>query len=149
LVYPIVFCYRHFLELTLKAMLEEYGPMAKIEPNRSDHTLETLWRAFRTLLQELDAEGGREDKQATHVVGQCIDEFAKIDPSSQTFRYATSRKGQLFDLESDMIDLCQLYGTMQKIDTYFMCVGSCLDQIKESQKVDAEILVQQYSMHYY
>jgi hypothetical protein len=144
LVYPIVFCYRHFLELTLKVMLEKYGPMANIAPNRSDHTLESLWTDFRRLLHNLDAEGGPEDKQTTDVIGQCVAEFAKIDPGSQTFRYPTCRKGHPFDLHFNMIDLLQLHETMQKIETYFMCVDGFLGQLKEAQENAAEMLAALY-----
>jgi hypothetical protein len=129
-----------FLELTLKAMLEKYGPMASIESNRSEHTLKGLWEDFRRLLRDLEAEGGPEDKQTTEVVGKCVGEFAKNDPVSQTFRYPTNKNGQSFELELSSIDLSQLHITMQKIDTYFMCFDSSLDQIKEVREDEAEIL---------
>jgi hypothetical protein len=149
LVYPIVFCYRHFLELTLKAILEKYGSMVNIEPNRSGHTLEGLWMDFRRLLRDLDAEGGPGDEQATEVVGQCVAEFAKMDPSSQTFRYPTSKRGQPFELDLDSIDLPQLHDTIEKIDTYFTCLDASLDQIKEAREDTAVMLAELYPTNYY
>ena len=62
LVYPIVFCYRHFLELSLKDMLEKYGPMANVEPNRKGHQLESLWSNFRILLDNLRLDEGPKNK---------------------------------------------------------------------------------------
>src|SRR6266567_2236337 len=49
LVYPIIFCYRHYLELELKSMLAMYGPSVGIEANWSSHNLEKLWREFAKL----------------------------------------------------------------------------------------------------
>ena len=125
LVYPIVFCYRHFLELTLKAMLKEYGSMGSTTPNWSHHRLQDLWRDFRTLITSLD--GDHQDEQGTEAVEQCIAEFAKIDPFSETFRYPTRRKGQPFAVPYEMIDLLQLRDTMQAIENYFMCADGILD----------------------
>jgi hypothetical protein len=129
---PIVFCYRHFLELTLKGLLEKYGSMTNIEPDRENHQLEILWRNFRKLLDTLNLDG-QQEKHTTDVVEKCIAELAKVDPKSQTFRYPTSKNGQPFELVPDSVDLSRLHGTMQKIDTYFGCVGSELYRIENYQ----------------
>lgn len=131
LVYPIIFCYRHFLELTLKAMLEEYGSMGNIASNWSHHRLEDLWRDFRTLLRHLGAD--QPEEQGTEAVEQCIAEFAKIDPFSETFRYPTNRKGQSFDVDDDVIDLLQLRDTMRAIENYFMGSDGFLGNLKNAQ----------------
>jgi hypothetical protein len=39
LVYPIVFCYRHYLELALKALIAAYGPVVSIAPNWKSHNM--------------------------------------------------------------------------------------------------------------
>ena len=131
LVYPIVFCYRHYLELTLKAMLEEYGSMGDVTSNWSHHKIEDLWRNFQTLLQSLGGEDTEED--GTEAVEQCIAEFAKIDPFSETFRYPTTRKGQPFDVGCERIDLLRLRDTMQKIENYFIGADGFLGNLKDAQ----------------
>lgn len=35
LIYPIVFCYRHYLELILKSLLDDYGSMGGVSANWS------------------------------------------------------------------------------------------------------------------
>ena len=112
LVYPIIFCYRHFLELTLKAMLEEYGLMGNVP--RSDHP----------------------EEKGTDVVEHCIAEFAKIDPFSETFRYPISRKGQPFDISHESIDLLQLRDTVQAIENYFMGSDGLLSTLQNAQPDD-------------
>jgi hypothetical protein len=131
LVYPIVFCYRHFLELTLKGILEEYGAMGNVSPNWTHHRLEDLWRDFRALLRNLDSDNPEE--QGTDAVEQCIAEFAKIDPVSETFRYPKGRKGQPFDAGFETVDLLQLRDTMQAIENYFMGTDAFLDSLKDAR----------------
>lgn len=125
LVYPIVFCYRHYLELALKAILQRYGPLGSITSTWSHHRLEDLWRDYRTLLRAVGAEAPED--QSTDAVERCVAEFAKIDPASDTFRYPTNRKGQPFDTELEILDLLPLRETMQGIETYFLAVDGFLD----------------------
>ena len=131
LVYPIVFCYRHFLELTLKAMLAEYGSLGNLpRKNRSHHKLEDLWKDFRTLLRNLNSD---HPEMGTDAVEHCIAEFAKIDPFSETFRYPSSRKGQPFDISHESIDLLQLRDTVQAIENYFMGSDGFLGNLQDTQ----------------
>lgn len=69
----------------------------------------------------------------TEAVEQCIAEFAKIDPFSETFRYPTNRKGQSFDVDDDVIDLLQLRDTMRAIENYFMGSDGFLGNLKNAQ----------------
>src|SRR4051794_32222979 len=50
LVFPILFNYRHFLELSLKYLLATFGPTVSIEPNWKDHDLGILWQSFLEML---------------------------------------------------------------------------------------------------
>ena len=43
LVFPIIFNYRQFLELSLKYQLQTFGPHVGVEPNWKWHNLEKLW----------------------------------------------------------------------------------------------------------
>ena len=134
LVYPIVFCYRHFLELALKAMLAEYGPMGNMPRNWSHHKLENLWGDYRTLLRNLGSD--HPEEKGTDAVEHCIAEFAKIDPFSETFRYPISRKGQPFDISHESIDLLQLRDTVQAIENYFMGSDGLLSNLQDAQPDD-------------
>ena len=96
-------------------MLEEYGSMGNVAMDWSHHRLEDLWRDYRTLLRNLGSD--HPEEQGTDAVEHCIAEFAKIDPSSATFRYPSSRKGQPFDISHENIDLLQLRDTVQAIKT--------------------------------
>lgn len=129
LVYPIVFCYRRYLELTLKAVLQHYGPLGDLTSSWTHHSLEDLWRDYRSLLRAVD--GGNSEDQGTGAVEQCVAEFAKIDPASDAFRYPTRRRGQPFGTELVMLDLISLRDTMQGIENYFLTVEGFLDSLTE------------------
>lgn len=138
LVYPIIFCYRHFLELTLKDMLEEYGVMGNVQRNWSDHNLENLWGAYRKLLRNLGSD--HPEEKGTDAVEHCIAEFAKIDPFSATFRYPFDRKGQPFDFSHESINLLQLCDTVQAIENYFVGSAGFLSDIKDAQPDEGDYL---------
>ena len=71
--YPILFCYRHGLEVSLKSLVP--GAPKK-------HGLAKLWAALQPRL----AGHYREDQLAW--LGDRIAEFEHVDPSSTAFRYA-------------------------------------------------------------
>lgn len=128
LVYPIVFCYRHFLELSLKTLLKEYGGLGNISENWRSHGLEDLWRAIRSLLQSVD--GDQNEEQGTDAVESCIAEFAKIDPISMTFRYPFTKRGESINDIFRSVDLSHLQNTMTKIETYFLGCNGFFDEMQ-------------------
>jgi len=74
---------------------------------------------------------GDSDEDGTDAVEQCVAEFAKLDPISQTFRYPANRKGQPFDFSHETVDLFELRSTMLAIENYFM---GCDGYLGEAQK---------------
>ena len=69
-VYPILYCYRHALELALKGVLSSQG-----------HNLSTLWDAARPLVV------ARLPGDDVAWLGERIAEFIHTDPRSTAFRY--------------------------------------------------------------
>ena len=137
LVYPIVFCYRHYLELTLKSVLQQYGPLGDLTSSWTHHRLEDLWRDYRKLLGAVGGETSED--QGTGAVEQCVAEFAKIDSTSDAFRYPTRRRGQPFSTELEMLDLISLRDTMQGIENYFLAVEGFLDSLTEVGSLIPEV----------
>ncbi len=68
---PILFCYRHALELYLKALLPE---------SRHNHSLSTLAQSLKPLLKRYPAD------QVAWLHDRII-EFDMVDPKSTVFRY--------------------------------------------------------------
>jgi len=96
LVYPIVFCYRQYLELMLKADLREARaalgespPKAKRDP-LDDHPLMPLWQQLRPLIERRWPDGGPEPDH----VEDALRQFDTVDRRSFAFRYPTGKKGE-------------------------------------------------------
>ena len=86
LVYPIVFLYRQFIELQLKALIRDSCRLL----GKSDedilnivinckHRIDFLWKQVRTLLEKKWPEG---DKANLSTIEDYINQFCKIDPIS-------------------------------------------------------------------
>ena len=84
LIYPAVFCYRHFIELALKSLLDGYGDAVGIAVDWRSHDLMPRWR---DVLRMIEAYGMAETDDGMVAVEACIAEFDKVDPGSLAFRY--------------------------------------------------------------
>jgi hypothetical protein len=129
LVYPIIFCYRHYLELALKSMLATYGPNVSVKPDWACHRLDVLWPKFVDMLCRYGVDSTDE---AGAAVGRCIGEFAKIDANSFTFRYPVTTKGAPIPVGLDRLDLEALRDTVNGIDNYFTGSDGYLDHLRSS-----------------
>jgi hypothetical protein len=84
LVYPILFSYRHAVELALKFFIDFYGDG---EPSHT-HDLVKLWSVSRGVINcQCGASEGELD-----IFGRIISELHRLDPASTSFRYAWKRR---------------------------------------------------------
>ena len=89
LIYPILFCARHAIELFLKKQIYVLSDIKAITLNResenmllTEHSLDSLWRKFKELSQV--------DKRYELSVVELepyIEYFCEVDDTGQTFRY--------------------------------------------------------------
>ncbi len=91
LVYPLVYCLRHAVELALKMvirgarqLLDEAGDF----PDR--HQLHTLWGTARPLLERI----WEDDRAAFLKVEQTIESLRLIDPEGEGFRYPVTTRSK-------------------------------------------------------
>ena len=137
LVFPIVFLYRHYLELRLKSIIKEgYAIEGKAVPEKHmHHDLSNLWNKAN----ELRIKSGVEiEKKDQSFVRSRLDELSEIDPSSQAFRYPTRRKrkgktGTEPSLPSDLPDL-NLRNFSKKINK----VSRILEHIDSMMSIELE-----------
>lgn len=127
LLYPIIFCYRHSLELELKYVLVTYGRHAGEGPDWQNHDLDRLWPSVRRVIEYFDPDPDPSETAALSAVEECIAEFAKIDAGSFTFRYPVNRNGQPIEVSFDRLNLAQLRDTMEGIHNFFMGLDGYLD----------------------
>jgi hypothetical protein len=123
LVYPIIFSYRHYLEIQLKCMLHDYGGLVGIEADWEHHAFGKLWPPFREMLRRF----GDNHDDALQVVAKCVAAFAEIDPGSFNFRYPTGRHGRPMPQNIANLDLMNLYEVMGSVSSFFLGVEGSLD----------------------
>lgn len=124
LVFPIIFLYRHYIELVLKEIIVnnwEYLGISK--PFPLIHDVNELWKICRENLQEVDklvdsqyAESEdyeREVIKSYDALGSDICRFAEVDPNSQYFRYPVDSKGN--PVIMDIKQLAKLLSELPKL----------------------------------
>lgn len=119
LIYPIVFCYRHSLELALKQLLEDYGHHAGHTPEFRSHQLAAIWARCREVIEHFN-QGA--DPAPLDAIAKLIEEFADVDPGSFAFRYTSDTKGRLLDIRINWIDLSDLRAVVAGVHNFLECV---------------------------
>lgn len=116
LVYPIIFNYRHFIELSLKHQIATYGRSVDIEAKWDTHRLEHLWATFQDMLLKSAIP---DPDEADSIVASVVAQFAKIDPKSDAYRYPVDQKGQPLPMAFVATHLENLADVMKAVAGYF------------------------------
>jgi len=129
LVYPIIFLYRHYLELILKSIISDSQELLD-EPKkpRISHCLQDLWPEAKGLLRKIHSfKTCKETQHLDHVIA----EFAKLDPTGETFRYPFTLEGETLLSGLKHINLRHLADQLKKVsdllDGVSMGVSAALD----------------------
>lgn len=89
LSYPILFLYRHYVELTLKYIIRQgNGILAKPHPMPKRHDLPHLWNICVSIADELDLRPIL--REEIRSITAHIEEFAAVDPFGDGFRFPDS-----------------------------------------------------------
>lgn len=130
LVYPIVFCYRQYLELMLKDTLMEARRYCRIEePFDATHSLLHHWRPLRPLLEKRWPS----DPDPLDAVEENLRQFDEVDEGSFAFRYSVTKQGEpsLPD-EMQHINLRNLKEVVQRIGTFLEACSTGLSAEREA-----------------
>ena len=89
---PILFLYRHHLELALKDLiLECLSLLGREEVFPKTHRIDVLWQTCCNLLDEISP--GLRGSEDIRSITQLMVDFRKVDPTSEAFRYPEDRQG--------------------------------------------------------
>ena len=102
LIYPIVFLYRHYLELQLKDILSmAHGLLSHCDDSIEGHNLGTLWKTAQPLIDQCyeTAGWGAADKSQYKIVSSLIQEFSDLDPNGEAARYPRRKDGATLHFE--------------------------------------------------
>src|SRR5436190_6431658 len=91
LVYPILFSYRHFIELSLKEIIRNARRLLDKQGSVPEtHNLAHLWNTAEPLLMEIEEGSALTYRD----VRACLARFDEMDPTSEAFRYPANRSGE-------------------------------------------------------
>jgi hypothetical protein len=126
-VYPILFNYRHGLELKLKWFVVMYGGSG-IEGIADTHNLWKLWKRCRAIVDEYRSGG----KEADDAIEQIVKDFHDLDKQGITFRYGWTNDGREIKLPDHMVDLNNLRDVMKGVENYFTGLDGWLDDLQSA-----------------
>ena len=137
-VYPAVFLYRQYLELTLKDIIFR---TRRIECDGSGfpttHKLSVLWPEAKRLLKK--HYGSEAPKELDYLDG-CFDEFNEHDPNSMAFRYPFDKDGNKHLMNLSHINVRHLMETMGRIGSFLSCIaGHIEDRLQWVLDMEAEM----------
>lgn len=136
LILPIMFLYRHYLELRLKELnTTGHELLSKKGELPGGHSLMNLWAEARRILEEVWPAGSKKELHAMDVI---IREFDKIDPEGVAFRYPTNSNG-LSTLDSlrhlDLPKTCEVIGKAANLlDSASAGIGEYLSNKREVER---------------
>jgi hypothetical protein len=101
LVYPIIFLYRHHIELMLKRIIRRApylidGSLSEKEKQHLDrHRLDLLWEDLKRMLPAVCKAAGWTEPAVADVEGidNYVRQLSELDADSFSFRYSHSKKG--------------------------------------------------------
>ena len=122
LVYPILFSYRHFIELSLKEIIRNARSLLDKDGSAPEtHNLANLWNTAEPLLMEIEKGSAPTYRD----VRACLARFDEMDPTSEAFRYPVKRSGENAlpdDLHS--LDLGQVREVIANIAAFLDAVAT-------------------------
>lgn len=124
LVYPIVFCLRHHVELQLKQAIKHgYSFLKRKQKAPNIHEIDKLWCELRGILKEIKKITNQyPDSEEIKSVERIIQELAKLDPDGSRFRYAKSRNGA--DSIGSDIRILNLQSALETVEKLSFFLGS-------------------------
>jgi hypothetical protein len=138
LIYPIVFNYRHGIELYLKGFLVKIRTINNGSVNNFfDHYLPVKWVEIRQFIldNDLNNKYTEDDEESNDslvdIINDVIEDFSKYDPDSYSFRYHISKKGSINQEDVTLINIKDLKLKMDKVFKIFGFWWDCLDEVDE------------------
>ena len=119
LVYPIVFLYRHHVEISLKEIIESGHFLLGTKCNKKNHDLNALWNEVKHIAKEIwDKEFPEKDFE---FIDHVIREFEKYDKPSTSFRYAKTN-GKKSNPDLSHINIRHLRDMIEKFNEMLLLI---------------------------
>jgi hypothetical protein len=132
LVFPIVYLYRHYLELLLKQIIADGRELLDNKTGfPTHHRLTDLWTEAKGLTRRTwRTHDPPEMREVDHV----ISEFARLDPEGESFRYAVKKDGQSTLPPIQHINLRQLSDSLRVVSQFLDGVSTGISVYLDNQR---------------
>lgn len=126
LIYPIIFNYRHYLELVLKEYISKFENVFRYKSkfNQITHNLDELLKQLMKILEAQKLGFLISSKQK-----KVIRDFHNIDRKNDAFRYIYDKRGNLnHNYKHERIDLLNVHFTMNEVYNDFKALEYIFNQ---------------------
>ena len=146
LIYPIIFMYRHYLEIILKDLIRQGLNIKGETPDQiltdvlNGHNLMKLWNKFKPFFEEVS---GRNESfsEVRKGVESYLNQINKVDPESMAFRYEKtkdrSRASLSGEINVNIVDFCnkmeKLTGLLEGVSCEFSEAESWASEMRSEQ----------------
>jgi hypothetical protein len=135
LIAPILFLYRHWVELKLKELILSLKVLSVAEITRPNHHhLYDLWSIVKSNLHCLRDSSN----QDFILLDARIKELNGLDPDGYRFRYPVNTQSEITELP-ESLGIKNLKDTMDKVSNAFGLIDGGIDGEMEGRALDAEL----------
>ena len=121
-IFPVLFCFRQYLELTMKDSILYFRLKRKRasrgESNLEGHNLLVLWNNLKMYLDVIDSE--------VKNVHKIVEELSVVDGNGELFRYGSSLTKRVLNrnVEMPLVDVDVLYDRILQLYGFFEGINS-------------------------
>lgn len=134
IVYPMIFSYRHYIELQLKEIILNARAFLGInEKFPKYHSIEKIWGICGGLLKKMDeildpgftaSDGYNEILRTYDDLETDLKIFWELDPDSESFRYPVDEHGNPTSIDFKDVDFNSLKDTINRIYEHLSGISS-------------------------
>jgi hypothetical protein len=141
-VYPVVFLYRHHVELVLKMIILSGRQMVgETGPSPLGHRLDKLWELARSIAERCFPNA---DRSQHDIVTALLAELSTIDANGEAGRYPSSMKGEPHFAEHALLNVRHFAETAEQLSEY---LSFLLMEMKETNRVRLEYEAAMQDLH--
>ena len=130
-VFPALFLYRQFIELSLKQTILQFSSGKYSERiaifKKLNHDLVARWNEFIKILPEARDS---DEKTTLEVVEKYIQEFTMVDKSSFSFRYPITKDLELIFGKEQRINLRHVKDRMAELEAFFSGADAYMQDLR-------------------
>lgn len=122
--FPVAFCYRHYVELMLKALIIDASRLlGRAEQPPWTHRLDPLWSLVRPKLEEIWPDDDLDPMEAK------IKQFHDLDPTSEEFRFPFVGKPKVQKVSLQTVHGVNLLRLREIVDDLALMLNGAVDGI--------------------